>query len=209
MMSVLLNKLRRFTRSEDGTSTIEFVYWFPFFLYVGYSGMDLGLLSYSHANLERALDGTIREVRLNRLPDGETEWTHDLLKEMICERAFITNCASELALEMALVDPRAGRDLDPEPYCLDTPVEIGQPARIPIFERGSSNDLMIVRACVEVTPAWGFSMMADLVKRGSQYGQWQLHATSVFVHEPFGGSSDSSSTGGSSGTSDDGTDVTL
>ncbi len=196
MTKALLNKLRGFRRSEDGTSTIEFVYWFPFLLYIGYSGMDLGLLSYNHANLERALDRTIREVRLNRLPDGETEWTHDLLKEMICERAYINDCSTELALEMALVDPRAGHSLDPNPYCLDTPIPIGQPAPIPIFERGTSNDLMIVRACVEVTPAWGFSMMADLVRRGDQHGQWQLHATSVFVHEPIGGSSETPATGG-------------
>lgn len=208
MRNGLLERLRCFVRREDGTSTIEFVFWFPFFLYIGYSGMDLGLLSYNHANLERALDETIREVRLNRLPDGEDEWEHDLLKEMVCSRAFIDDCSTELALEMTLVDPRAGHDLEPEPYCLDTPVEFGEPARIPIFEAGSSNDLMIVRACVEVSPVWGFSMTANLVKKGEEYGQWQLAATSVFVHEPLGGSSDDASSSGTTGTSDEGSDVT-
>lgn len=197
MTNALRKRLRRFRRREDGTATIEFVFWFPFFLYVTYSGMDMGLLSFHHADLERALDTTIREVRLNRLPEGEDEWTHDLLKEMICDRAIIDNCSAHLALEMKSIDPRVGNQLNDIPYCVDTPATIRDPDQVD-FDRGTSNELMIIRACLEVTPAWGFSMMGELAQPAAD-GQWQLHATTVFVHEPFGGSS-STPAGGSSET---------
>ncbi|KIC42171.1 hypothetical protein RA27_01885 [Ruegeria sp. ANG-R] len=192
MITTLRKRLRRFCRREDGTSSIEIIWWFPFFTYVAYSGMDLGLLSFHHADLERSLDMTIREVRLNRLPEGEEKWDHALLKRMICEEAIISNCSDHLALEMKSIDPRVGNELDPNTYCVDTPEEIRKPDDV-VFEQGTSNELMIIRACLEVKPVWGFSMMGDLVKPGKDNdGQWELHAISVFVHEPFGGSSSTS-----------------
>ncbi|EEE38783.1 hypothetical protein RKLH11_2627 [Rhodobacteraceae bacterium KLH11] len=198
MIQASRKRLRGFRRNEDGMATIEFSFWFPFFLYVAYSGMDLGLLSFHHADLERSLDMTVREVRLNRLPEGEPEWTHALLKEMVCERALISECSEHLALEMKSIDPRVGNELDPDPFCVDTPATIRRPEDV-AFEQGTSNELMIIRACLEVSPVWGFSMMGDLAQQDPD-GQWELHATTVFVHEPFGGSSDTPTTGTSEGT---------
>ncbi|UAB89927.1 hypothetical protein I5192_04405 [Ruegeria sp. SCSIO 43209] len=187
MTKTLRNRLRRFRKNEDGNSSIEFIFWFPFFLYVAYSGMDLGLQSFHHADLERSLDMTIREVRLNRLPEGEDEWDHALLKKMICDEALITNCSENLALEMKSIDPRVGNQLDPTPYCVDTPETIRKPDEV-VFEQGTSNELMIIRACLEVSPVFGLSMLSGIAKQDND-GQWELQATTVFVHEPFGGSS--------------------
>ncbi len=190
MKRQLFKRLRKFRDCEDGSvSTIEFLFWFPFFVYVAWSGIDLGLMSFNHANLERALDETIREVRLNRLPEGETEWEHDTLKDMVCSRTFfVKDCASELALEMKSIDPRVGNQLNPEPNCVDKPETIRDPASID-FDQGTSNELMIIRACLEVRPVWGFTMIGDMVQRNGANGQWELQSTTVFVHEPFGGSS--------------------
>lgn len=200
MRTLLQKRLRRFRRSEDGSSsTIEFLFWFPFFIYVAYSGIDLGLMSFSHANLERALDETIREVRLNRLPPDEDEWTHDLLKDMVCERVrHVSTCSDELALEMKSIDPRVGNQLNPSPYCVDTPAEIRDPDGPEgiDFDRGTSNELMIIRACLQVSPVWGFTMIGGPASRDPD-GKWSLFATTVFVHEPFGGDT-TASAGGSS-----------
>ena len=186
---------RRFRRSEDGsTSTIEIMFWFPFFMYITYSGIDLGLMSFSHSNLERALDETVREVRINRLPEGETEWRHDLLKEMICDRArHVPDCSDNLALEMKSIDPRVGNDLAPDVFCVDRAEEISK-ERDQIFNQGASNELMIIRACLEVTPVFGFTTIGHLADQRPN-GQWELEATTVFVHEPFGGSNDTGSLG--------------
>ena len=181
---------REFCNSEDGSSsTIEFLFWFPFFIWITWSGIDLGLMSFKHANLERALDETIREVRLNRLPAGESEWTHDLLKTMVCDRThFLEHCSENLALEMKSVDPRGNdNQLAPDAYCADLAEQIAKDMHVS-FDRGTSNEMMIIRACYEVKPVWGFTMMGDLASRNPN-GEWELHATTVFVHEPLGGSS--------------------
>ncbi|WP_319544891.1 hypothetical protein [Ruegeria conchae] len=197
MIMSFRKRAQRFWRNEDGaSSSIEFMFWFPFFFYVGYSGMDLGLISFRHADLERSLDMTIREVRLNRLPPGEDEWDHALLKKMVCENAIISDCSENLALEMKSIDPRVGNELDPRPYCVDTPATVRKPEDV-AFELGTSNEMMIIRACLEVSPTFGFSMMNDLVRQDND-GQWEVHATSVFVHEPFGGSSSTPTGGGTS-----------
>ncbi|WP_170610316.1 TadE/TadG family type IV pilus assembly protein [Ruegeria arenilitoris] len=205
MKPLLRMRLRRFRRSEDGSSsTIEFLFWFPVFIYVCYSGMDMGLMSFSHANLERALDETIREVRLNRLPAGETEWTHDLLKDMVCDRVrHVSNCSTHLALEMKSIDPRVGNQLNTQVFCVDTPETIRNPDQVD-FDRGTSNELMIIRACLKVSPVWGFTMTGGLASQDPD-GQWELHATTVFVHEPFGGDTSNpitnpAATGGTSDT---------
>ncbi|RLK11101.1 TadE/TadG family type IV pilus assembly protein [Ruegeria conchae] len=197
MIMSLRIRAQRFWRKEDGaSSSIEFMFWFPLFLYVAYSGMDLGLISFRHADLERSLDMTIREVRLNRLPPGEDTWDHALLKKMVCENAIISDCSENLALEMKSIDPRVGNQLDPTPYCVDTPATIRKPEDV-AFELGTSNEMMIIRACLEVSPVFGLSMMNDLVRQDND-GQWEIHASSVFVHEPFGGSSSTPTGGGTS-----------
>ncbi|EEX11199.1 conserved hypothetical protein [Ruegeria lacuscaerulensis ITI-1157] len=186
MIGRLREAARLFRRTEDGSATIELLFWFPFFMWVTYSGVDLGMMSFHHANLERALDTTIREVRLNNLPPGKTEWTHDLLKDMICDQArFIPDCSSNLALEMKSVDPFASfaaENLNATPFCTDTPATIRKPEE-KVFVPGASNELMIIRACVEVAPNWVASIIGQGVSQNPN-GQYELHATTVFVHEP-------------------------
>ncbi|WP_052261324.1 TadE/TadG family type IV pilus assembly protein [Ruegeria sp. ANG-S4] len=197
MIRSLKTQLRRFRRSEDGSaSTIEFLFWFPVFVYFAWSGIDLGLMSFSHANLERSLDETVREVRLNRLPEGEDEWDHELLKDMICQGFNSSpSCLRDLSLEMKSIDPRVGNEINETPFCVDTPVEVRDPdpegPGAIAFDQGSSNELMMLRACLEVSPVWGFTMIGGPVSQDPA-GQWELHATTVFVHEPFGGGSDDS-----------------
>jgi len=186
MIRRLNTRLRQFRRGEDGSATIELLFWFPFFMWVTYCGVDLGLLSFHHANLERALDETIREVRLNNLPDGETEWEHDMLKDMICDRVrFYTDCSTNLSLEMKSLDPfsaLAAQNLDATALCTDTPEEIRKPEDR-VFRAGASNELMIIRACMEVAPVWVSTILGQGVRENAS-GQYELHATTVFVHEP-------------------------
>ncbi len=185
MIKRLLQKTRLFRRREDGMATIEFVFWFPIFLMTTYSAVEVGIGAFNHANLERALDETIRDVRLNNLEKYTTNvdqgWTHDLLKRVVCEKAaFIPDCSENLALEMTRVDPFVGNTLDPTAYCVDTPATVRQN---PVFQPGASDELMIVRACVEVKPLW-WGTSLGVIARQKDNGQYELHATTVFVYEP-------------------------
>ncbi len=184
MITKMLTKVRRFCRGEGGNPSIEFMLIFPVFIWLTYSGVEIGLLAFKHANLERALDETIRDVRLNHLEKYTSNtsqgWTHELLKTIVCEKALIPDCDNHLALELNQIDPFVGNTLDPQAYCVDTPEEL-RPSQV--FNPGAPNALMIVRACLEVSPLWSFSRLGQLAKKDPD-GQFELHATTLFVHEP-------------------------
>jgi hypothetical protein len=181
--------LRRFRREEKGMATIEFVMWFPIFIMTTYSGVEMGIVAWNHANLERALDSTIQDVRMNRIDlyEGETAWTHDLIKQIICDEAGgIPDCMNSLAVEMTRVNQFDSStvltgDFD-RPFCVDTPEEIrGKDDQI--FSPGTANELMIIRACVEISPLFFGTTLGQLARQDPD-GQYELHATTVFVHEP-------------------------
>lgn len=187
MIRRLVSRLRHFRRNESGNATVELLFWFPFFMVLTYSGVDMAILAFNHANLERGLDETIRDVRLNNIakydPTPGATWDHDMLKKIVCDKAlYLPNCNDSIALEMKSIDPRGGEGLNPKPFCVDTPEEIRKPED-QVFEPGASNELMIIRACIEVSPIWISTMLGSVASRRPD-GQYELHATTVFVHEP-------------------------
>ncbi|WP_298932711.1 TadE/TadG family type IV pilus assembly protein [uncultured Ruegeria sp.] len=188
MMKRLTKKLRLFRRDEEGMATIEFIMWFPIFMMTTYSGVELGIVAYNHANLERALDETIQDVRMNHIAKYDASdgaiWTHTLLKQIICDKAgALPDCNDSLALEMKSIDPRSNNPvLDANPFCVDTPEDVrGKDDQV--FTPGSSNELMIIRACIEIYPLFNGTTLGKLAARDPD-GQYELHATTVFVHEP-------------------------
>lgn len=195
MIKRLISKAKRFRRDENGTASIEFVMWFPIFLMTTYSGLEYGMLAYNHANLERALDEIIQDVRMNKIEKYDTSddasWSHTLLKEQICKKAVaIPECFDNLSIEMQSINPMedyvdspAASVLNQDPLCLDTPQEIREPDD-QIFEVGGANELMIIRVCVEVKPLIVGSTLSQQVRKHKTNGRYQLHAMSVFVHEP-------------------------
>ncbi|MGI9367804.1 MAG: TadE/TadG family type IV pilus assembly protein [Ruegeria sp.] len=166
MITKIVAKARRFCRGEGGNPTVEFMLIFPAFIWLTYSGVEFGILAFKHANLERALDETIRDVRLNKLEKYTTNtsqgWTHDLLKSIVCDKAIIPDCAENIALEMTPIDQFLMFDLEMEPYCVDTPKDV-RPSQT--FNPGAPNELMIIRACHEVKPLWSFSRLGQLAKK--------------------------------------------
>ncbi len=177
MIGALHKRFRRFWRGEDGSATIEFAITFPAVVTILLSGLELGFVTLQHSMLERAMDMTVREIRLGtgRAPQ------HDEIKDMICDRAgFIKNCASSLRLEMIQVDPRNWQAIPAQPDCTDKSEEV-TPVRS--FQNGQENELMILRACAKIDPVFPTTGLGkNMVKDG--YGQYALTSTTVFVQEP-------------------------
>lgn len=194
MIKNFFQKLRLFRRNEDGMATIEFVFWFPIFMITTYNGVEIGIVAYNHSNLERAMDETIQDVRMNRIEEYDSsigaQWTHTLLKQIICDKAgAIPNCFENFALEMTSIDQFASNQpvlsgAFQDPYCTDTPEEVrGKDDQL--FTPGTSNQLMILRGCVEINPLFFGTALGRMVRFDPVDDQYELHVSTVFVHEPF------------------------
>lgn len=176
-MASLIPFLARFHRSEDGTATIEFALTFPAIMLVFMSSVELGLATFNHSMLERAVDITVRDIRLGT---GEAQ-QHDELKATICERAaFITDCDKNLKLEMIQVDPRAWVGIESDADCTDLSQEV---APVRNFVNGKENELMILRACAKIDPLFPTTGIGKKIEKDGA-GQYALISTSAFVQEP-------------------------
>lgn len=169
--------VRRFRRDDDGTATVEFVIWFPFFLFFMYSALELGLMTMRHAMLDRGLDIAVRDIRLGtgNVPQ------HDDIKTRICANAIvIPGCAENLRLEMVRTNMRDWSSLPPDPDCTDR-AEEARPVRQ--FIPGTSNQMMLLRACLKVQPLSPTSQLVQYMQRDSS-GDISMLVTSAFVQEP-------------------------
>ncbi len=181
MIRALLHPLRamtgRFWRSEDGVATVEFAITFPIFMFVLASGVEMGVATLQHSMLERAVDMTVRDIRLGT----GTAPQHDEIKALICDRAgFIEDCSTNLRLEMLQVDPRNWTEIPTEADCTDQSEEV-----VPVrsFVNGLENELMIIRACAKISPIFPTSGVGAAVVK-DEAGQYALVSTSAFVQEP-------------------------
>ena len=73
--------LGKYLRREDGTATVEFVIMFPLIMTVFMSMFEAAVLTTRYTMLERALDITVRGLRLNT----GTAPTHAQVRDKICE----------------------------------------------------------------------------------------------------------------------------
>ncbi len=177
MIRVFPRFFTRFRRSENGHATVEFAITFPAMLFMLLSGVELGFVTLHHAALERAMDMTVRDIRLGT----GTAPQHDEIKDRICTRAgFIEDCSENLRLEMVQVDPRAWSEFSSDVDCTDKSEEV---APVRSFVNGQSNELMLLRACAKIDPIFPTTGLGEnMVKDGA--GQYSLVSISAFVQEP-------------------------
>ena len=178
MRRPIQNILRRFRRSESGHATIEFAITFPAMLFLLLSGVELGMITLQQSMLERAMDVTVRDIRLST----GTAPQYDEIKDLLCERAGVINsCSDNMSLEMVRIDPRNWVPLAAVATCTDKSEEV-----IPTTEfknDAQENELMILRACAKVDPVFPTTGLGkNVVKDGA--GQFALVSVSAFVQEP-------------------------
>ena len=173
----LTHYLRKLRYSEAGNATVEFVIVFPLMIGLLLSGFELGFVSLHQGMLERAVDITVRDIKLGT----GAQLQHDAIKQVICERAqFIKNCDENMRLEMIQQNPRVGISIPSTADCTDKSEEV-KPVRS--FENGQSNDLMILRACVKISPIFPTSTLGRKISDNADK-QYALVAMSAFVQEP-------------------------
>lgn len=176
MIRSLSKKVGRFFHKEDGTATIEFcILFIPMFSMVVMAA-ELGMIHIRYAMLERAVDSTVRDIRLNT---GSAP-SHAQIRDAICTRAgFIEECSKDVQIEMILLDPFAWQNPPTDVDCINDTVAVNDPRN---FANGGSNQLMFLRVCAQYDPILPHIGMADHWTLGD--GQYALVTTSAFVQEP-------------------------
>jgi hypothetical protein len=183
-----------FSRRERGSATLEMVILFPIFMVLFISCFELGMVMLRQTMLDRSVDMTVRELRLNLLTfapiAGETQEErlaryHAELRDRICERTgFLQNCEDDLKLEMVVVDPRNWSDLDPDVDCINREDTTLPPRSLAM---GAPNAMVVIRACHLFDPyVTGFGLgtvLGDLLAAGGD--AYRLVSTASYVIEPI------------------------
>jgi hypothetical protein len=182
ILNTLRGRLGRAAREEDGTATIPFVIFVPFFIMLVTSSLEMGQLMMRHVMLERALDLSVRGLRLGM-------WTppnHTDFKRLICNTAgVIPDCMNTLLIELRPVDTATWQPLSAGPTCIDKSHSV-QP--VTTFNPGVGDNMMLIRACAKFSPLFpltglGFQLPKDAA------GAYALVAATAFVNEPDAGGS--------------------
>lgn len=171
-----LPAMRRFWAEEAGNAVVPYALWLPLFVAIIVSTVEIGTVTVRHTQLERALDQTVREVKI-----GVTAPSHDALKTAICEKTTVLqNCTGTLHLEMVPLDMRSFVEPPATADCVDTSAD-ATPQRS--FSHGGSGQMMFLRACYKFKPATAAATLNASLPKDDQ-GYTAIVSTSAFVYEP-------------------------
>jgi|GEM_PF-130860 len=148
----LISRLRRFRRDENGSPTIEFVILFPIYIYMLCTAWEIGLYLFRQIMLERGLDLTVRELRIN---DYEDKWGNSAsfaeIKSGICANTpSIGNCESVLNLATDDIDnlrtPNWGQ-VTKGAVCANRSKPPPDDFGTPRWNTGGENHVVVISAC--------------------------------------------------------------
>lgn len=168
---------------DEGSSTIPFIMFLPFFMMLILSSLEMGVLMTRHVMLERAVDLSVRDLRLGRWTDP----THDEFKQVVCNRAgLIPDCLDVIVVELRPVSTVTWQPLSSGPTCIDR-ATLMLPEDMPEFDAGEGDEMMLIRACIKVDPVFPTTGLGLHLPKDNT-GAYALVAATAFVNEPDRGS---------------------
>ncbi|MBN8291353.1 pilus assembly protein [Rhodobacter sp. NTK016B] len=177
-MRALLRQIRRFTRREAGTTTVEFVIVLPMVLALLFSSIDYGIVMLRQVFLDRAVDIAVRQVRLGNVSGAQ----YDNFRQLICDNTFlIADCVNSMAVEMHPVDTATWSGLDDDAQCVNREHELHP---VVSFRPGTgAQELMLIRVCAVADP---FIKMTGLIlgMPEDESGGFFLVSHAAFANEP-------------------------
>lgn len=170
-------------REEDGQATIPFVIFLPFYMLMVMSALEMGILMLRQVMLERAVDLSVRDLRLGNWNNP----THDNFKKITCARAgIIPDCLDALVVELRPVDTTTWQPLSAGATCVDRANPM-LPEDLPEFDDGEGDEIMLIRACVKFDPLFPTTGLGFYLPKDNT-GAYALISSTAFVNEPELGS---------------------
>lgn len=189
-LHILRLRLSHWLREERGNLTVDFAMIMPLAIAVFLASVEASVISLRKTYLDRALDMTVRELRLGKIANP----TRQALKEKICSRMImVDNCVAKLTLELNVQSTvnAIGNDValnvpSLSNLCIDRNTAVEPVLN---FIPGAANDLVLVRAClvqsiVFPTSAGQVTEMPVIEVGDTVNQQYQLISTTAFVNEP-------------------------
>lgn len=176
-MMRFLKRLIRTFRAEDGTASIEFLFAIPTLMVIFMASAESGYFMVRHIMLERAVDMTMRDLRLGLLGNVE----HNDLRTLMCSRTVVIHdCEANLKIELQPVNTSTWAMPNTPATCVDRTDNIDPPTS---YSRGGGSELMLVRVCVRQDAMFPSTGVGLGLEQDAQ-GGYALVARSVFVNEP-------------------------
>jgi Flp pilus assembly protein TadG len=178
LMRHMRSAIRAAIADEEGAVTVEFVVILPLVLSIFFLGIDAGIMNLRQVFLDRAVDTTVREVRLGLVSEQAS------MSDLICQRtAMLPSCLSNIAVEMLPVSTSTFEGLSDPIRCIDreenvTPAVVFNPGA-----GGQAQELMLLRVCVVSEPFLRVTGMLRGVDVNPE-GDVVLISKSIFVNEP-------------------------
>ena len=167
---------RRFLRDRRGVAALEFALVAPMVFALVFSTIEAGWTMVQTIMLDRALDRTVRSLRIGAIANP----TQEKVRAVICGEAYVlVDCSNNLALEFIQIDSSADYPKDSE-RCVDRSGKINPVLR---FNAGGRAKTVFVRACFVVDPLTpGLGLGLALPKDDT--GAIRIIAKSGFINEP-------------------------
>lgn len=180
-MKCLVQKFGLFRRKEDGTATIEFVVLFPLFFSLLLMGLESGFYMVRSVMLERAVDLSVREIRLG---NGNIPQFEDLRRD-ICENAVVLpNCTDSVQVHMERIDIEPGGvDKMRGAFRCITKNSSANALDDTDYDVGEENSMMVLRVCMMQDPFFPTTGIGAGLGKTTD-GRFAIVATSAFVNEP-------------------------
>ncbi|QUJ75205.1 pilus assembly protein [Sulfitobacter albidus] len=178
MITRLKNRFRIFRKAENGAVVaLEFMIMLPLIFGTFFMGFEMGIYSIRQLMLDRALEVTTRDVRLNT----QATFSHDDLRTAICANSGgLDKCDENLKLEMLPMDPRDFTGLPANPDC-ENIYSNATPVRG--WSLGQQHELMILRACYRFKPVFPTTGLGYYLEKNSN-GEARMVSITAFVQEP-------------------------
>lgn len=159
-----------------GTAAIEFALVVPILLVLVFSTLEAGWVMVQTIMLDRALDQTVRELRVGSFANP----TQETMRARICAKAVVLrDCETTMTLELIPIINASSYPND-DARCVDRDSPVAPVLR---FTPGGRSQTMFVRACFVVEPMTpGLGLGLALPKDAS--GAMRIIAKSAFINEP-------------------------
>lgn len=172
-----MRRFRSVWTRENGNATIEFAIIFPLLVTLLLSSVEIGILTIRQVMLERAVDLTVRDLRLGNIDEP----TQGKLRDLICARSsVVSDCSDSLLVELQAVSTTTWATLSSDTTCKNKNLTIDP---VVTLDTGSSHEMVLIRVCAVFDPVFpsttlGVNMVNDDV------GGYALVSSSAFVNEP-------------------------